>query len=79
MLKLLANFVAAPLAHLFNLTRSCLTNLLVMEEWATRIIDDHETADIVFLDFAKAFDSVNHRFLLTKLRAYGIHEDVVAG
>lgn len=45
--------------------RSCLTNLTVMEDWITRIIDDHETADIVFLDFAKAYDSVNHWFLLT--------------
>ncbi len=28
--------------------------------------------DLVYLDFAKAFDSVNHRFLLAKLKASGI-------
>ncbi len=28
--------------------------------------------DLVYLDFAKAFDSVSHRFLLAKLKASGI-------
>ncbi len=28
--------------------------------------------DLVYLDFGKAFDSVNHRFLLAKLKASGI-------
>ncbi len=28
--------------------------------------------DLVYLDFAKAFDSVNHRFLLAKLKSSGI-------
>ncbi len=28
--------------------------------------------DLVYLDFAKAFDSVNHGFLLAKLKASGI-------
>ncbi len=58
--------------------RSCLTNWLVMEVWVTWITDDHETVGIVFLDFAKAFDSANHRFSLTKLRAYDIHDDIVS-
>ncbi len=49
-----------------------------MEECVTRIIDGHETADIFFLDFAKAFDSVTHRYELTKFRAYGIHDDIVS-
>ncbi len=28
--------------------------------------------DLVYLDFAKTFDSVNHRFLLAKLKSSGI-------
>ncbi len=34
--------------------------------------DEGHTAELVYLDFAKAFDSVNHRFLLAKLSATGI-------
>lgn len=46
--------------------------LLVMEEWVTGIMDDGYTADIVLLDSAKAFDSVNYRLLLLKIHAYGL-------
>ena len=28
--------------------------------------------DMIYLDFAKAFDSVDHKILLAKLNAYGI-------
>ncbi len=36
------------------------------------MLDEGHTVDLVYLDFAMAFDSVNHRFLLAKLRASGI-------
>ncbi len=35
-------------------------------------MDEGYTVDFVYLDFAKAFDSVNHRFLLAKLKSSGI-------
>ncbi len=34
------------------------------------------TADVVNLDFAKAFDSVNHRFVLAKLESFGLCDKV---
>ncbi len=38
----------------------------------TRLLDEGHTVDLVYLDFANAFDSINHRFLLAKLKSYGI-------
>ncbi len=35
-------------------------------------MDEGHTVHLVYLNFAKAFDSVNHRFLLAKLKSYGI-------
>ncbi len=37
----------------------------------------HKSMYVVFFDFLKAFDSVNHRLLCVKLRAYGAHGKVV--
>ncbi len=51
--------------HGFLPRQSTLTNLLPAEETVTRWLDEGDTVDIVYLDFAKAFDSVSHRLLLT--------------
>ena len=50
------------------------TNLATIE-LMTKIlqaIDNNEYTIGVFLDLAKAFDTVNHEILLTKLKHYGI-------
>ncbi len=35
-------------------------------------MESSEITDLIFLDFAKAFDKVNHRLLLHKLATYGL-------
>ncbi len=57
--------------------RSTITNFLFAEETVTRWFDEGDTVDIVFSDFAKAFDAENHRPLLTKLKCYGIAPCVI--
>ena len=64
--------------HGFVAGKSCLSNLLETEEFITRQMDSKETVDVVFIDFSKAFDSVNHRLLSHKLSAYGLHPQVRA-
>ena len=40
-------------------------------DWSTAL-DNGGQVDVVFIDFAKAFDHVNHSILLNKLYKYGI-------
>ena len=49
--------------------------LKVLDEWL-EIIDDHGSLDVVYCDFRKAFDTVPHRHLITKLESYGITGEV---
>ena len=56
--------------HGFVSNRSCLTNLLVtLEEW-TEALDEGYGIHAIFLDYKKAFDTVPHRRLISKLRGY---------
>jgi hypothetical protein len=58
--------------HGFRRGRSCLTNLLSFLDCITHWMDDGNCVDVVYLDFAKAFDKVPHCRLLHKLHKYGI-------
>ena len=58
--------------HGFIKGRSCVTQLLaVLDKW-TEALDMGNNMDAVYLDFAKAFDSVPHQRLLMKIKGYGI-------
>lgn len=62
--------------HGFVHGRSCVTNLLeVLEDW-TQILDAGGSIDAIYMDFRKAFDTVPHCRLLSKVRAHGIRGKV---
>ena len=58
--------------HGFVPGRSCITQLLVVLDHWTDILDDHGALDAIYLDFAKAFDKVPHERLLLKVENHGI-------
>ena len=58
--------------HGFMRGRSCLTNLLTYMEGVTRMLDEGKNVDIIYLDFAKAFDKIPHHRLIDKLASMGV-------
>jgi hypothetical protein len=62
----------APEQHGFINGRSCATQLLDCLDLWTSMLEHKNAVDIIYLDFAKAFDSVPHQRLLLKLKSYGI-------
>jgi Reverse transcriptase (RNA-dependent DNA polymerase) len=61
----------------FRKGRSCLINMLTILDTITNNIDLGIDVDVVFLDFAKAFDKVPHERLLKKMEAHGIAGDLL--
>ena len=66
------NNLITPLQHGFLRNRSCVTQLLSVLHTIDRNLDKNVQTDVIYLDFAKAFDTVDHYVLLSTLKAYGV-------
>ena len=64
--------------HGFTTRRSCTSQLLCAMNYWTQYLDDKCPVDVVYLDFQKAFDSVPHKYLLSKLYGYGIQGNLLS-
>jgi len=53
-----------------------LTNLFSFFEQFTSLADNGDIVDVIFLDFAKAFDKVPLQRLLKKLNGHGIQREL---
>ena len=58
--------------HGFRNGKSITTNLIESVDIITKSLNNNEFVDAIYLDFEKAFDTVPHYRLVTKLKAYGI-------
>jgi hypothetical protein len=71
------NSLLSPHQHGFRGKRSTTTQLLsCIDEW-TLCVDKGGCVDVLYLDFAKAFDSIVHTKLLQKMEAYGINGELL--
>ena len=64
--------ILADQQHGFRKGRSCETQLSVLVDDLQKILDRKSQADLVIMDFSKAFDTVPHQRLLVKLHHVGI-------
>lgn len=63
--------------HGFMKNRSTVTNLAVFTDYVLRSMDERHQVDVIYTDFEKAFDRVDHVILLHKLSILGINGNLL--
>ena len=61
--------------HGFRKSRSCLTQLLTHVQNVLDHLLSNSSVDTIYIDYAKAFDKVDHHILMTKLKLYGLSNE----
>lgn len=72
------NHILCNHQHGFRKGRSCLTQLLTHFDDIFSGLCKGVDTDAIYLDYAKAFDKVDHRLLLEKLKRYGFHPKLLS-
>ena len=54
--------------HGFVRNKSCVTNMVTLVESISTTLMENVPTDIIYFDFAKAFDTVDHNLILSKLK-----------
>ena len=63
--------------HGFRSGKSCRTQLLHHFDDIIESLSNGDDMDAIYLDYAKAFDKVDHQLLLNKLQLYGFHSKII--
>ena len=67
-----------PSQHGFRIGRSCLSQLLTHYDNIISLLESGVNVDTIYLDFAKAFDKVDHSIVLKKLSLIGIRGKILS-
>ena len=63
--------------HGFVTGRSTISNLVCVTQFISEVLDGNGQVDVIYTDFSKAFDRLDHGILLRKLSAFGFNRDLV--
>lgn len=68
----------SPHQHGFMEKRSTVSNLACFKQFVAEVIDDGGQVDVIYTDFQKAFDQIDHFALLQKLKSFGFSEALLS-
>lgn len=63
--------------HGFLRGRSTVPNLILFNDFITYSIDMGMQTDVIYTDYSKCFDRIDHNILISKLASSGIHGDLL--
>lgn len=69
--------IISPSQHGFFKSRSVETNMVTFIDYLLNSMDRNTQVDVVYTDFSKAFDKINHNLLLKKLHRVGVHGNLL--
>lgn len=64
--------------HGFMRGRSTITNLTCLTQFVSETLDDAGQVDVIYTDFSKAFDRIDHNIILFKLGSLGFSDSLMS-